>query len=247
MDFEVRTRAYSTQRPIDIGTYPLPESGRFEIHNFDKRSYVPEIHRLAWGYIDYGEHVPETELERYEMGTAAMLKEYVLVISHGETGGAMPESELAECAFEIAEEIPDGQLGRGTLEEVANLAAELEEELILFALCERSRIRISGGKLPSCECYKLEAKSFCHDAFTTSTAGKTLFNVVFFGDSDSPSSYQPDSHTLLYEGREGDKDVELAPGSDYSPADSSIVYAEDSAEPARDFVVVAEQRHFSLV
>ncbi len=69
MDFEVRTRAYSTQRPIDIGTYPLPGSGRFEIHNFDKRSYVPEIHRLAWGYIDYEEHVPETELERYEMGT----------------------------------------------------------------------------------------------------------------------------------------------------------------------------------
>ena len=42
---------YSIMRPVSIGTYP--KSGAEEIVNYDRRQYVPEIGREAWGYIEY--------------------------------------------------------------------------------------------------------------------------------------------------------------------------------------------------
>lgn len=50
----MKYKYYSTQRPVMPGTYPKPKDNpAMLIHNFEKREYVPEIGRLAWGYVEY--------------------------------------------------------------------------------------------------------------------------------------------------------------------------------------------------
>lgn len=58
-------RYYSILRPVSIGTYP--RSGVMEIKNFNRREYVPEIGREAWGYIDYSRKLTEKEAASYEL------------------------------------------------------------------------------------------------------------------------------------------------------------------------------------
>ena len=56
---------YSTQRPVSIGTYP--RGGVEEIRNFDRREYVEEIGREAWGFILYDRELSEKECNDYEL------------------------------------------------------------------------------------------------------------------------------------------------------------------------------------
>lgn len=67
---------YSTQRPIDIGTFPKP-AGNYptEFVNFEERTWVENGAFMAWGYLiyrypltvkemlDYGLRLPEPQLE----------------------------------------------------------------------------------------------------------------------------------------------------------------------------------------
>lgn len=62
------TRAYSTHRPVSIGTYPKG-FGLIEIHNYDCRQRVDAIRREAFGYIDYAEDVPREALDAFELVT----------------------------------------------------------------------------------------------------------------------------------------------------------------------------------
>jgi transcriptional regulator with XRE-family HTH domain len=55
---------YSTQRPVDIGTFPKTENGPAEIVNFDKRESVESGRFLAWGYLLY--HAPLTEKQMFD-------------------------------------------------------------------------------------------------------------------------------------------------------------------------------------
>lgn len=59
-------RVWSTQRPVSIGTYPR-EYGVIRIVNFDQRTMVPEIGRLAFGYIDYEQDVPPQVQRHYDL------------------------------------------------------------------------------------------------------------------------------------------------------------------------------------
>lgn len=61
-------RYYSTQRPVSPFTYPETENNpSIHIHNFERRVYIPEIGRRAWGYIDYREPLTEKEADDYEL------------------------------------------------------------------------------------------------------------------------------------------------------------------------------------
>ena len=61
-------RYYSTQRPIGPGTFPRPAgTTKIRIHNFDTRTYCPEIGRQAWGWIDYPEQLSEKDARDYEL------------------------------------------------------------------------------------------------------------------------------------------------------------------------------------
>jgi len=64
-------RYYSTQRPVDIGTFPKPPENKVvEIVNFDKRIPVENETIHAWGYIEYQKPLTEQQALDYELKTA---------------------------------------------------------------------------------------------------------------------------------------------------------------------------------
>ena len=65
-------RVWSTHRPVSIGTYPR-EYGVKEIHNFNHREWVEEIHNYAWGYIDYEQDLPRSEQDHFDLRPAKVV------------------------------------------------------------------------------------------------------------------------------------------------------------------------------
>ncbi len=64
-------RYYSTQRPVDIGTFPKPADNKpVEIHNYDSRIPVEDGFMLAWGYLEYAKPLTEKEASDYELKPA---------------------------------------------------------------------------------------------------------------------------------------------------------------------------------
>jgi len=61
---------YSTQRPVDVGTFPKTENGPVEIVNFDKRENVEAGKIQAWGYLVYCEPLTEKQIDDYELMAA---------------------------------------------------------------------------------------------------------------------------------------------------------------------------------
>lgn len=61
---------YSTQRPVDIGTFPKTENGPAEIVNFDQRENVESEKFLAWGYLLYHAPLTEKQMANYELRAA---------------------------------------------------------------------------------------------------------------------------------------------------------------------------------
>ena len=61
-------RYYSTQRPVMPGSFPRPNGTKvIQIHNFDARTYCPEIDREAWGWIEYNVTLTDKEASDYEL------------------------------------------------------------------------------------------------------------------------------------------------------------------------------------
>ncbi|WP_341478147.1 hypothetical protein [Clostridium sporogenes] len=63
-------RYYSTQRPVDIGTFPKTENGPLYLVNFDKRESVEHYRFLAWGYLVYDAPLTEKQMADYELRAA---------------------------------------------------------------------------------------------------------------------------------------------------------------------------------
>ena len=63
-------RYYSTQRPVDIGTFPKTEGGPEHIENYDKRGPVEDGRFLAWGHLEYSAPLTEKQTEDYELRAA---------------------------------------------------------------------------------------------------------------------------------------------------------------------------------
>jgi hypothetical protein len=61
---------YSTQRPVDIGTFPKTAGGPTEIVNFDKCESVEHGMFRAWGYLLYGAPLTEKQASDYELRAA---------------------------------------------------------------------------------------------------------------------------------------------------------------------------------
>ena len=62
---------YSTQRPVDIGTFPKTENGPAEIVNFDKRESVENGRFQAWGYLLYSAPLTKKQTDDYELRAAS--------------------------------------------------------------------------------------------------------------------------------------------------------------------------------
>ncbi len=66
-------RYYSTQRPVDIGTFPKPpDNPVMEVHNYDADSCIPVENGMiqAWGYVEYQKPLTEKEAGDYELRPA---------------------------------------------------------------------------------------------------------------------------------------------------------------------------------
>lgn len=61
-------RYYSTQRPVDLGTFPKPPGNApMEIINFDERRMVEGGTMRAWGELSYLKPLTEKQMEDYEL------------------------------------------------------------------------------------------------------------------------------------------------------------------------------------
>ena len=77
MQFKVRVvqveapglyKYYSTQRPVDIGTFPKPaHNAPDEIVNYDQRVPVEGGAFLAWGHLTYTRPLSEQDMTNYEL------------------------------------------------------------------------------------------------------------------------------------------------------------------------------------
>ena len=64
-------RYYSTQRPVDLGTFPKPPGNApVEIINFDERRMVEGGTIRAWGELAYLKPLTEKQMEDYELRPA---------------------------------------------------------------------------------------------------------------------------------------------------------------------------------
>lgn len=63
-----RYRYFSTQRPVDIGTFPKPaDNPPVEIFNYDKRVLVEGGSLRAWGELIYAKPLTEKQMADYEL------------------------------------------------------------------------------------------------------------------------------------------------------------------------------------
>ena len=62
-------RYYSTERPVDLGTYPRDDLA-VSITNYDAKTYVEEISKEAWGHIDYKEPISKIYESSYQLVTS---------------------------------------------------------------------------------------------------------------------------------------------------------------------------------
>jgi len=60
-------RYYSTQRPVDIGTYPKSAGTPIRIHNYDNRTRIEPWGFLAWGYLEYAAPLDARQADDYEL------------------------------------------------------------------------------------------------------------------------------------------------------------------------------------
>lgn len=94
-------RYYSTQRPVDIGTFPKhPGNEPDEIMNYEGRTWVEQDTRLAWGHITYTKPLTEREMADYELRPSR---------DNPDLKKRMEEQTQAVGAWEDACRIPDGK------------------------------------------------------------------------------------------------------------------------------------------
>lgn len=80
-------RYYSIHRPAAPGTFP--KDGVLEVHNFNSRTYVSQIGREAWGYIEYGRELTEREARRYELVSGEEKTWYAVMVTVWDEDSAM--------------------------------------------------------------------------------------------------------------------------------------------------------------
>ena len=69
---------YSTQRPVDIGTFPKTDNGPVRFVNFDKRESVEDGSFKAWGYLVYDAPLAAKQIYEYELRPAFDNFDYVI-------------------------------------------------------------------------------------------------------------------------------------------------------------------------
>jgi len=95
---------YSTQRPVDIGTFPKTESGPVQIVNFDKRDWVENATFRAWGYLAYDAPLTQKQIDDYELRAASDNPDHVKLSPYQLEAQAQVVGK-----WEQSKRIPDGK------------------------------------------------------------------------------------------------------------------------------------------
>lgn len=92
-------RYYSTQRPLGPGTYPARTYHFDNVVNFPEKTFVEEIGREAWGYLDFHCCLPDEEIKAWELTPAGMKLWYAVTTSFDDRGRvAAAITDVKECA-----------------------------------------------------------------------------------------------------------------------------------------------------
>lgn len=59
-------RYYSVERPIGFGTYPRRRKAT-ATHNFGSETFVCDIGRTAFGWVEYEEPLSDKQADKYEL------------------------------------------------------------------------------------------------------------------------------------------------------------------------------------
>ena len=96
-------RYYSTQRPVDIGTYPKPPDNQpLSIVNYDddRRRPVADGRLMAWGELTYAKPLTEKQMEDYELkpapGNPDRVRPSITARLKDETRGQEPPKEPSQ-------------------------------------------------------------------------------------------------------------------------------------------------------
>ena len=136
---------YSTQRPVDIGTFPKDKDNPpIRIENYEGRIWVENDTRLAWGELAYAQPLSEKELYNYELKPSRdnpdlrrVMDAQAQVVGKWEDEGRVPEGKrlvkefvsperLAECARGVELQRAVAERGQAR-QEKAPIAAQLRE------------------------------------------------------------------------------------------------------------------------
>ena len=98
---------FSTQRPVDIGTFPKTANGPLSFVNFDERLPVEDGAFRAWGILTYSAPLTEKQMDDYELRAASGNPD---VLDKGITGPQRGDektiaAQLAEGAARVAKDI----------------------------------------------------------------------------------------------------------------------------------------------
>ena len=110
-----RYRYYSTQRPVDIGTFPKPPDNKpVEIHNYDKRQSVENGTMQAWGYLEYAKPLTEKEASDYELKPAPAATRTASIPEQSVPSSPEKKESVLEALHAQAERPKEKQVQKGT-------------------------------------------------------------------------------------------------------------------------------------
>ena len=106
---------YSTQRPVDIGTFPKPPDNKpVEIHNYDKRQSVENGTMQAWGYLEYAKPLTEKEASDYELKPAPAATRTASIPEQSVPSSPEKKESILEALHAQAERPKQKQVQKGT-------------------------------------------------------------------------------------------------------------------------------------
>jgi len=97
---------YSTQRPVDIGTFPKTDGGPVRFENFDKRENVEQGQFKAWGYLVYDAPLTAKQIYDYELRPAP--DNFDAVIAKNKQAQTAPKP-IAEQLVEAEKQVQRGE------------------------------------------------------------------------------------------------------------------------------------------
>lgn len=134
------TTYYSTQRPIEPGTYPKPQENKvIEIKNFAKKEKIENENISAYGYIKY---------EKPLMSAAAKAYELTLALAQDETKETIEVNKKTEQPITNLTAMTDEKIIEAAIKKISNKEDGWNDVLKNFLLAELPKdIQLAKGVL----------------------------------------------------------------------------------------------------